>query len=272
MFRNLYDSHTHSEHSPDGRDSVLQIARNAMKNGFAGVAVTDHCECNLLERFHYRERLAHTARDVRRAREALGERFSLTLGIELAEVYEDYDMARAIVAAHPFDFVLGSVHEIEGYSAYFINDYEEMRDGELEEMLRAYFAAQTRFVLWGEFDALAHIALPLRYLKLYSNIEVDLRLFTEELDELLRALVEKGVGLEVNVSGLRRGEGRAMPPVWVLRRYRELGGEIVTIGSDAHTAVHVGSGIAEGMQMLTAAGFRHFAFFRERKPVMLRIE
>ena len=99
----------------------------------------------------------------------------------------------------------------------------------------------------------------------------DLSCFSDLIDELLRTMIDKGIGLELNTSGLRQSIAQTMPPIEYFKRYKELGGELVTIGSDAHNISFIGSGIEKGMQMLQEVGFDYFAFYRERQPRMIKI-
>ena len=94
--------------------------------------------------------------------------------------------------------------------------------------------------------------------------------YREQIDKILRMLILRGKALELNMSGLRAKLKEPMPPVDILKRYKQLGGELITIGSDAHHIEHVGYGIKEGMEILCDAGFGYFAFYRGRKPVMLK--
>ena len=272
LHKNIFDSHTHTNNSPDAHHTAAQMVQAAVLAGLRGIAITDHCDCDELERFAYLCHIADSAREVESARALFEGKIWVSFGIELAEVFFAQDIAEKLLLTHNFDFVLGSLHHLEGYEPFFEMDYAPLSAAEIDKMLRRYFKEQLRMVQWGKFDALAHMTVPLRYLKKHRNMDVDLAPYTDEIDTLLRALAENGKGLELNTSGLRGVLGQTMPPLWVLKRFRELGGEIVTLGSDAHYAQHVGAGILLGMHMLTEAGFAYTAFFRGRKPFMAKIE
>ena len=101
---------------------------------------------------------------------------------------------------------------------------------------------------------------------------MDLTRHQEAIDQVFRALIQNGKALEVNTSGFRQKIGRALPDLPLLRRYRELGGELVTIGSDAHSTKDLGRGIDEGMDLLKEAGFRYLAVYERRRPILLPLE
>ena len=96
--------------------------------------------------------------------------------------------------------------------------------------------------------------------------------YADKIDAVFRALIEKGKALEINTSGLRQNLGVTLPDLPLVRRYRELGGELITIGSDAHCASDVGAGIADGMALAEEAGFHHVTLFQSRIPTPIRIE
>ena len=87
----------------------------------------------------------------------------------------------------------------------------------------------------------------------------------------LKTLIEKGKGIEINTSGLRQKYGDVFPSLKYVKLFRELGGEILSIGSDAHTVADLGSGITEGAKIALEAGFKYLCYFKERKPNFLKI-
>lgn len=271
MYQNLFDSHTHSENSLDGAHSVVFMVEKAVEKGVQGIAITDHCECEELEQRSCAARLRMTAMDVARAREAFGRRIIITSGIELGQPQHDYAGAQRMLEMQGYDFVLLALHRLRGRDDFYDMDFSGMSESDLHAMMLQYFAELLEIVRWGNFDSLAHLSFPLRYPLLRNNIRIDLTRYAEPVDEVLRALAESGKALELNTSGLRQGMRDTLPPAWVVHRFRELGGEMVTIGSDAHTAGEIGAGIRDGMHLLLENGFEQFAFFRDRKPVMLRI-
>ena len=113
---------------------------------------------------------------------------------------------------------------------------------------------------------------PLRYIVEDHGIPVELTRHREQIDGVFRALIRAEKALEVNTSGLRQKIGRTLPDLPLLARYHELGGRLVTLGSDAHRAEDLGKGVDEGMELLKQAGFREFAVYEKRKPTLLPLE
>lgn len=271
MYQNLFDSHTHSENSPDGVHSIIFMAETALERNMQGLAITDHCECDSLEQYSYEKRLMLTAVDVAKAGEAFRGRIIITNGIELGHPLYDYKGAQNILERRHFDFVLLSHHRMRGWQSFAELDYSALTPDALHNMMLQYFEELLEMIAWGNFDALAHLNLPLRYSMLRCGVHISLSRYADQVDEVLKALIRGDKGLELNTSGLRNNLRDTLPPIWVAQRYRELGGKYVTIGSDAHNASDVGAGVRDGMHLLLENGFEHFAFYRDRKPFLLRI-
>jgi histidinol-phosphatase (PHP family) len=132
----------------------------------------------------------------------------------------------------------------------------------LEEYLQCLLAlSRTDF-----FDSLAHLTYPLRYMRYRDGVDVDLTPFDDLVQEILTNLVHRGKALELNTSGYRTCGGNPMPPEDILRRYRALGGELITIGSDAHCPEHMASGLTQGLELLRHCGFRYLTLYQNRIP------
>lgn len=273
MFHNLFDSHTHSRYSSDGGHSVAFMAETAIANGLRGFCVTDHCEGDFFDENEYAARIMHSANSTAKAKAAFGHKIVITFGIEIAQVFYNIKAIDDLYRRHHLDFVIGSVHKLryEDFEFFECKDYHSLPAEKLREYILKYYEETAELIKWGNFDVLGHMSFPVRYPKIYNGIDVDLNEYREEIDDVLRLAVKNGKGIEINTSGLFNAIGDTMPPMWMLKRFRELGGEIVTLGSDAHRADKMGAGIDYAMQMLLDAGFEYFAFFRDRKPVMLKI-
>ena len=261
----LYDQHTHSHHSHESNtvSSVEELCRGGMDAGLSGIVVTDHYDIRRRPREVVTQQLRDSVAEIRQTREALGDRFYLGMGIELGEGHHDRAESAAAIALGDFDLVLGSLHnlrELRDFS-YIGKDCADKRG-----LFRQYLAEQMEMLRWGGYDVLAHLTYPFRYYMLGGGAP-DIREFEAELRTLFTVMAEQGKGLEVNTSGLYRPEhGRTMPELWELQMFRQCGGEIVTVGSDAHDRSRVGGGIARGTELLRAAGFRYQAVYRQRKP------
>ena len=260
MYHNLFDSHVHSGNSPDGEHPIIYLAESAVEKGLMGMALTDHVECVGFEEGGYRTRTVQSAVDVSKAKAAFRHRITFTIGIELGIARGMYDLAGRIIGLYPYDFVLGACHHTRQGMRFSEINFAEMPAAQWDKLLSEYFEDMAEMVEQGTFDSLTHITYPLRY------GAGNARRCHEQVDVLLRLLVEKGKALEVNAARLEEDDA-----LWNIRRYKELGGELVTIGSGAHRAERLGEGIENAMALLAGAGYEYFTFYKARNPIMLRI-
>lgn len=119
---------------------------------------------------------------------------------------------------------------------------------------------------------MAHLTYPLRYMVGENHRNIDLNRHSDLIDEILRQAARSGKALEINTSGLRQPLGETLPTLPYVRRFREFGGEYVTVGSDAHYAEDLGKGVNEGMKVAQEAGFSHVTLFQGRTPLPIPIE
>jgi histidinol-phosphatase (PHP family) len=178
--------------------------------------------------------------------------------------------AQDVLSSCDFDFILGSLHNLAGMEDFYFLNYD---DQNVNELLSRYFDEMLEMVRWNGFDSLAHLTYPYRYIVGDHGIPAQLYPdYGERVDEILRLLAQNHKALELNTSGLRQKLGQTLPPIEVLRRFRQMGGEYVTIGSDAHRWGDIGSGVETGLALLSQAGFDRFTIYVGREPVLLPIE
>lgn len=265
----LFNDHCHSLCSPDGAFSMTDMALAALHQGVGAVCFTDHCDCvnedgALCRTFSWEAELAQFSA----AQNTLGGRMKLRLGVELGEPTQSPDYAREVLAL-PLDFVIGSVHNPLFGRDYYFQHYDSA--DACRRLILDYLAQLTAVAESDFYDVIGHITYPLRYMRVRDGVGVDFDFCKEQLDALLCAVVRRGKGIELNTSGYLNCGGEPMPPRWILERYRALGGELVTIGSDAHVPENMAQGLADGMALLRAVGFRSLAVFEQRKPEMISL-
>ena len=271
MFINLFDSHVHSDNSFDAAHSLTFLCEKAVERGISGLAVTDHCELRDFEKDHYAQRLAQSLFDVKKCRMVFHRQLSVMYGVELSDIFYDEALADRVLQKFPFDVVIASQHTDQaGVDCYYV-DYHTKTRAEIDAYLQFYFQYLLRVAKSGKFDILGHLTYPLRYIQGTHKIPVDLARYDDLIDEILRQVAERGKAIEINTSGLSGELGDTMPPLRYVRRYRELGGEYITLGSDAHSADRVGEGLKTAMQMLSDVGFSYFTVYKERHPLQLKL-
>ena len=138
-------------------------------------------------------------------------------------------------------------------------------------LLEEYYQELYEIARLNLFDSMAHITYPIRYMNGKHHLGVDLSRMDDLIDLTLRTLAQNGRALEINTSGLRGPIGETSPTLKYVKRFCELGGEYVTLGSDAHAAEDLGEGIQQAMELACQAGFSYFTFYKKRQPRLLQI-
>ena len=271
-YKFISDSHVHSENSFDGKDSVIMMCERAADLGLYSITVTDHCECNEYyenaENINYRECIEHSVRDTAKARALYVDRVNVYTGIELGQSYQNREASKEVLSLAEYDFVIGSLHNLRGERDFYFLKYTK---DNIPDLMERYIEELLELIEEDNFDTLAHLTYPMRYIAAEPEIKDDIGIFQPAFDNVLKKLVENDKALEVNTSGLRQVIGKTLPDEEIIMRFRELGGKYVTIGSDAHRWGDVGSGIEDGLQLLLKCGFTHFTVYEKRKPKLLPI-
>lgn len=265
----LGDLHTHSLCSPDGAFSMLDMARAAREAGLSYLCVTDHCDLlDLNGVFTLDYDHAPCRRAYQEALDALPQGLTLGRGMELGEAYENPAAARAILAAAPeLDLVIGSAHNfsrVMGKQDFYNADYRDLETchAALDDYLDSLEALTE---LPDCYDTLAHILYPLRYMRRAGQeVSFAQRDYPQRLEVILSKVAQSGKALEVNTW-----RGRTVEE-WepLLRQFKALGGEYVTVGSDAHHTRDVGKGVRESYELMKTCGYRYTAVYQNRTPVM----
>ncbi len=256
----LSDYHIHSDCSGDGKSPMRAQIAESLKKGVKKLCFTEHVDIGVLDGLFDTD-LALYARVFEDARRAYPD-LPLFMGLELGFVPEQILDLLGRCAALPLDFHLLSVHLVNGIDPYdqelFFKD--KTRDQAAAEYLQTVLASVRDFP---DYDAVAHIGYVFkftgdRFPPLRHEDAPDV------LDEILKIIIQKGKALELNTS---RWKGEGMPGWDLFDRYRELGGELVTLGSDSHHVSTVAKGFPEAVEALKAKGFRYLATYEQRRLV-----
>jgi len=256
------DSHLHTDLSPDSDVPIDVYAALAVERGIAELAITDHVDFDARDPAYDFATFADRERSVREAAERWAPRgIAIRFGVELTFNRAWEADLRAHLARHRYDFTIGSVHDWPE-SPYVPSRVRTWAKGRaLGEVLGPYLAEVAAAAGSGLFDTIGHLDVVRRYLQgtvgaaeIYGAVEL--------FEPALRALVDSGTALEINSSGFRRDGHAAYPGPPLVARYRELGGERVTAGSDAHRKDQFAWGLEAGYRALAEAGFTALTFRR----------
>lgn len=256
------DYHLHTLFSVDGRLSLASVCEQVVSHGIPEICTTDHVDfVRGDEGAGYFQPDAYFA-ELERCRDRYGDRLTVRAGIEVGEAHRFSDDVRALTGRYPFDFVIGSLHWV-GDELAMTHRYFDGKPA--ARAYAAYFNELLTTAQAGGFDVLGHLDVPKRY-GFDIHGPFDSREHAEAIRAVLRACVERGIGLEINTGTARRRVGIPSPDLDVLRWYRELGGEILTIGSDGHRPDGIGYRLDLAVEMAQSAGFTHLTTFEGRRP------
>lgn len=266
------DLHTHTRFSFDSQADVFDMCEKACAMGLHTIAFTEHWDC-LDPKYtlpfedskkYYNDHSAIAGQVVMDARERYNGRIRVLYAIELGQPNVTAEDSRTFLAAHDFDFVLGSIHNAPTGEDYYYVDYAS---GNTDDILDNYYRAHFDLLKFGDFDSIGHLDYPIRVMKDYIA-SADQTKFRDVIAEIVRTAADQGIALEINTNGLRNWFDRLSPQPWVLDLYRSFGGEIVTIGSDAHKPEHVGFGIKEAYDLAASCGLKVAVSYDKRKPII----
>jgi histidinol-phosphatase (PHP family) len=244
----------------------MVISEKAAAKGIRAIAVTDHAECHRYFKDRFNMAIRYSYFETKKAKAAFFGQLVIMNGIELGQPLHNLQAAEDALSANPYDFVIASLHLIRGGNDFWKDQYH---NANVSNLLHKYFDEIYEMVCWGKFDTIAHLTYPLRYIEGRDRVPVDLGEYREQIDRILEKLAQTGKALELNTQGYRTEYGRPTPDFEVFKRFKELGGEYVTIGSDAHYSADVGKNIEDGYELLLRAGFDKITIFDQREPIQL---
>lgn len=269
------DYHVHTEFSGDSAYSMEQVVQDAVAMKMDAICFTDHVDYGIKDDwesgkpFRYRgeEVLANVdypvyAARIRKLQQLYGRRIEIRMGMEFGIQTHTIPRYEALFQRYPFDFIILSIHQVQD-KEFWTQDFQKGKSQ--EEYNRRYYEEMLEVVKrYQNYSVLGHMDLIARYDKNgtypFENVE-------PVISEILKIVIENGKGIELNTSFHRYGLKDTTPSVDILKRYRALGGEIITIGSDSHSPKHLGTHIAEARQLLKGLGFRYFCTYDKMQPI-----
>ena len=271
IYKNRIDLHMHTSSSFDGNYSAAEMTESAIAHELATITFTDF-DVDLYEAHNLAVRQKTSYEDICMAQEKYSDKIRILRGIEMGQPTYELALTEKSLARYEYDFIIGSIHNLRQMPDFGDLNYKEMPLDEIYSLLDKYFEEELILAKWNGFDTFAHLTYPMRYIVQAGRNEVELSRYDEITDEIFKTLIANGKALEINTSGLRQPIGKTMPTENYVRRFKELGGEHLTLGSDAHFTEHTGAGIDEGYAIAERCGFEYVTYFKDRKPIQGKIE
>ena len=268
LLMKLFDYHTHNEISFDSEAKLTEHCESACQKGLSEIALTNHYELDMvLLGTAEAPDLAREETLLAEAKEQYQGKLTLLRGIEVGQPTYDKEAFRKLIAQRDYDVVLGSQHNGKGNIDFYFMDCNSFSDGYLKELWDAYLEDLLSIAETAEVDVLTHILYPVRYVE--KSRQYCFPVTREAFEPIFRALIRRGIALEINTAAVRKGVLATPDPCLdLLTFYRELGGEYLTLGSDAHFSPDVGAHVKEAAALAEQAGFRYLTRFRQRNKIM----
>ena len=269
------DYHVHTEFSDDSRYPMEDVIRDAVKMGMDEICITDHVDygvkvdwdCGQEIQYRKGDPLANVdypryMEKIRALKEEYQGKITIRTGMEFGVQMHTIPEFEALFARYPFDFIILSIHQVED-KEFWTQDFQRGRT-QKEYNERYYQEILDVVKAYKNYSVLGHLDLIKRYdgagIYPFENVK-------PMIEEILKIVIADGKGIELNTSFHRYGLSDSMPSREILKLYRELGGEIITIGSDSHKPEHLGAYIDEGHEILKSLGYKQFCTFENMKPI-----
>lgn len=266
----LWDTHMHCYFSGDSESSPRSMIESAITKGLSGICFTDHQDVD------YRKEpglfdldFEKYQSEILALKEEYKDRIEICWGVELGLQPHVVEENLAITRSYPFDFIIGSSHIVDHIDIYYPAFYENKTE---RSAYRRYFESILENLNTNaDYDVYGHLDYVVRYgqnkNRFYSYAK-----YSDLIDEILIKLISKGKGIELNMAGFKYGLGHPNPTEDILKRYKELGGEIITIGSDGHKPDQIAWEYKKVPLLLKQAGFDYYTIFKQRNPIFIKLD
>lgn len=262
------DFHLHSSYSGDSETPMEQMILRGIELGLTSMCFTEHQDFAYPATADAPAGMFHLnpdpyLYDILRYREKYADKIKVFFGVELG-LHPDCTRQNAVLAkSYDFDFIIGSTHACKVMDPYYPSFFEGRSE---EEAYREYFTFTLENIKkFSNFDVYGHLDYVVRYGP-NKDREYTYEKYHDVLDAILELLIDKGKGIELNTGGVKSGIKELHPCNALLKRYRELGGEIITVGSDAHKPEHLGTYFDRASAVLQECGFKYYTVFEKRVP------
>lgn len=275
----IADTHSHSEYSGDSRSPMLAYIERATKLNLNYFYFTDHHDLYYPEAEKkdgsfgniFSLDISNYIKNLSFLKEKFKSKIHILTGIELGLTIESLKEYESLVSTHPFDFVIASIHLVEGMDPYYP---EFWLHHDSQSAIKKYFTKMLEMLeKFENFDSLGHLDYIFRYILDEAGNPEDRNYayvnYADLIEPILLKLIEMNKALEVNTGGFRAGLGVPNPQPEVLKRYFELGGKKITIGSGAHRPESIAHSFDICEEMLKEIGFTHYEVYENRKPIKI---
>lgn len=275
----LADYHVHTEYSDDSVYCMEDVVIDAVRLGLDEICFTDHVDYGVKydrfsgQKIKYRkgEPLANVnypqyVEAIKEMQHRYGNKICIRMGLEFGIQTHTIPMFNALYHRYPFDFIILSIHQVDNQELW-TQDFQ--RGKTQKEYNEKYYEEMLAVIQeYKNYSVLGHMDLIARYDEkgVYPFHKIQ-----PLLEKVLKIVIADGKGIEVNTSSHRYGLSDTTPSIEILKLYRELGGRIITIGSDSHKREHLGKYIKETQELLRGLGYKQFCVYESMAPIFCEL-
>ena len=272
----MYDTHIHTKASQDSEQTFDMICKSAIEKGLNAVSFTDHVDLLVYSDEKNRKTILDTAEYAKKAKQIYGDKLDVFTGIEFAMSTLDKKKEAEFINMTDTDIVLGSVHSFvadEKIIRFSRDDLSEniVSKEKLYKYIETYYNDILKMAAEADIDVLCHLTYPIRYTNKKYNRDIDIYKFSEILTKILKTIIDRGIALEINTGKFENDMVDLAPTPDIIQKYYELGGRLVTIGSDAHIPERIGNGFEAVKTLLKSIGFGSYVYFKNRSPIFVKL-
>ncbi|TQQ85518.1 histidinol-phosphatase HisJ family protein [Peptacetobacter hominis] len=258
MEKYIADCHIHSGFSFDSNEKIENIAMAAKEKNLSEIYMTEHF--SVLEEdpsYGYFDYNGYSDA-IKKASEKYG--IKIKKGLEIGEGHRKKEDIDEFIKDKNFDFIIGSLHNLGSDTLRMT-----FRKHGYDAMYEMYFEELYKMVCTADFDVLGHLDLAQRYSWIEGvEKQYDISKYSDYIFETLKKIIDRGFGIEINTSFIKPDRNITLPRIEVIKMYKELGGEIITVGSDSHKFDRVGENIEKTYELLRECGFKYISSFKNR--------
>lgn len=265
------DFHLHTSYSSDSKAPMESMILKAVDLGLKYICFTEHQDYDYPENeenFDFLLDLAAYKTELFSLKDKYRDQIQVLFGTEIGLMPTTYEKCQAFARSENFDFIIGSTHivdQMDPYEPIFFETYPGKHG-----LLRYLEVILENVKTYHDYCVYGHLDYAVRYCR-DKNYRFVYKDYADIIEEILKTVIEDGKGIEVNTGGYKYGLDYPNPHPDILKRYRELGGEILTIGSDGHCPEHMAYDFSKLPELLTSLGFRYYTVFKEQKPEFIKI-
>jgi len=265
----MFDFHMHTHFSPDAFMTLEEAIEAAVNKGLDTVCITDHVDYDFDgDNNDFSINFGDYFKEIKRMQELYSGRINIRTGVEFGLQPHLYYRYSKDVVNNPFDFILCSIHSVAKTDLYSGN-YFDIRN-QVQSYTDYYKEMKDIVDNYEGYSVFGHLDV----IKRYGAFDIILPFhnYQEMVEDILKTIIAKGKGIELNTSGIRYGLGDYHPSRDIIQLYHDLGGEIITIGSDSHKTKDIGFEFKKAARYLQEIGFKYITTFQQLKPEFHPIE